>query len=448
MKTAWRTALLVAVTVTAAAAADDVPQPLSLPEAVAFALRKSPDVGAVRERLAAAEAVRRQVDASLYPRLSVSEGYAASNNPVQGFMMRLNQRNLDFGPATDFNEPGTIDNFNTRVLGSYLLYDGGRGAAARQAARLDTAAAAHALAAARSDLVFAVTRDFYTVAKARRLVETAEASVGSMESILRVAARRYEEGSALKTDVLDADVRLAEAQESLVRARNALALSETSFRNVLGADPADAVTAADASLADDGTEAGETDSSAPAPLEAPNRPEALAARASVDAAEREVRAAVGGHLPRLRAFAGYDVDSGDFDRFADSFVTGVSLELDVFDGFLTRGRIAEARAKLGAAREHLRRVELAVGMEAEQARLDVAAARARLRATDRAVEQAAESLAISKERYANGLALLAQVIDAERAAAVARERRAAAMADLHIARAALRRARGEKWEDL
>jgi outer membrane protein TolC len=87
-------------------------------------------------------------------------------------------------------------------------------------------------------------------------------------------------------------------------------------------------------------------------------------------------------------------------------------------------------------------------MEAEQARLDVAAARARLRATDRAVEQAAESLAISKERYANGLALLAQVIDAERAAAVARERRAAAMADLHIARAALRRARGEKWEDL
>ena len=48
--TAWRTALLIAITATAAAAAEDLPQQLSLPEAIALALRKNPDVGAVRER--------------------------------------------------------------------------------------------------------------------------------------------------------------------------------------------------------------------------------------------------------------------------------------------------------------------------------------------------------------------------------------------------------------
>ena len=89
-------------------------------------------------------------------------------------------------------------------------------------------------------------------------------------------------------------------------------------------------------------------------LDVSQRPELLAAQKVVAAAERQVRTAVGGHLPRVNAFASYDLDSADTRRFEDSWVAGVSVELDVFDGFLTRGKVAEARANLDAAREELR----------------------------------------------------------------------------------------------
>jgi outer membrane protein TolC len=58
-------------------------------------------------------------------------------------------------------------------------------------------------------------------------------------------------------------------------------------------------------------------------------------------------------------------------RYEDSWVAGVSVELDVFDGFLTRGKVAEARANLDAAREELRRTELALQLEAKEAQLDL-----------------------------------------------------------------------------
>ncbi len=80
--------------------------------------------------------------------------------------------------------------------------------------------------------MFEVTRSFYTIGKARRFVSATEAAVASMESNLNLASNRFLQGSVLKSDLLDADVRLAEARENLVLARNALATSESIFRNV------------------------------------------------------------------------------------------------------------------------------------------------------------------------------------------------------------------------
>ena len=51
---------------------------------------------------------------------------------------------------------------------------------------------------------------------------------------LAIAKKRLEGGSLLKTDVLDIEVRLAQAREDLVRARNANALAVRALRNLLG----------------------------------------------------------------------------------------------------------------------------------------------------------------------------------------------------------------------
>ena len=52
--------------------------------------------------LLAARAAMSQADAAFYPRLSVGESYVASDNPVQAFMMTLNQRQFSFGMKVMF----------------------------------------------------------------------------------------------------------------------------------------------------------------------------------------------------------------------------------------------------------------------------------------------------------------------------------------------------------
>ena len=440
MKTLWPAlvATFFLLLANAAPAQEQQPQRLTLAEAVQLALSKNPDLATAQQRVNAARAALQQADATFWPHLRVSESYVGSDNPVQAFMMTLNQR--AFSLNNDFNHPETTDNLGTKVLAQWSLYDGGQNIANRQAARLSSEAAEQSLDAARNDLVFEVTRAYYTVSKARQFVGAANAAVSSVEADVSVASNRVAAGEALKTDLLDAQVRLAESRENQVRARSAAALSDSIFRNVLGVDQTNNVTAAEVAFV-------ESASSVTESLDVSHRPELRAARKAVDAAEKQVRAAFGGHLPRVNAFASYDLDSGNAQQFEDSWIAGVSVDLDVFDGFLTRGKVAEARANLDASRDRLRKTELMLALEVKQARLNVDDARARLDASTQTVAQAGESLQLTKDRYGEGLALFTQVLDTETALTAARQRRAAAEADYLIARAALDKALGNPWKD-
>ncbi len=432
-----KTAALILAMAVSVGYGQDLTRPLTLPEAIQIALQKNPDLATAQHRVQAARAALQQTEAAFWPQLKLAGSYSASDNPAQVFMMTLSQRAFDIASA-NFNHPDTTDNLNGRIVAMYSLYNGGSDRANRQAAQLGAEAKEAARDAVRNALIYEVIRAFHTVGKARQFVRAAAAAVASMEANVQLARDRHEAGHALKTDLLDAEVRLAAARENLVQARNALAISETIFRHTLGVGETENVTAAD-TVENRRPAATDTDTAAA-------RPELLAARKAVAAAARKVRAAQGGYWPKVSAFARYDFDSGDARNYEGSWLAGVNVEVDVFDGFLTRGKVAEARADLAAARAELRKTELAIQLEVQQARLNLDEAAARLDTTVKAVAQAEESLQLIKERYRNGLALFTQVLDAEAALTAARQRRAAAETDALIAGAALEKALGKKLE--
>ena len=359
-------------------------------------------------------------------------------------MMTLNQRAFSF--TGNFNHPDPTDNLNSKVLAQWSLYDGGQSLASRQAAKLNTEATRQTFAAARNDLVFEVTRAFHTIGKAREFVSAAAAAVGSIEANVTVASNRFAAGNVLKTDLLDSQVRLAESQENLIRARNAVALSEVVFRTVIGVGEKENVTA-DETVGQAPRLSSPDESNRRDTCSTLSRPELAAAQQTVTAAERQVRAAQAGYIPRLNTFASYDLDSGNGTRYTDSWLAGVSIDVNIFDGFLTRGKVSEARANLESARQQERKVALSVTLETRQAQLNLEETQARLDTTGKSVEQAEESVQITKDRYANGLALLTQLLDAENALTAARQRRAAVGTDLLIARAALDHALGKIWKE-
>jgi len=405
-------------------------EPWTLDRAIGYALTNSPDARIATHRIRAARAGLDQANAAAWPLLQLQSSYWRTDNPMMAFGAILNQRS--FSSSMDFNDVPEVDNLNVRGVLGVPLYTGGRIRAARAGAQSSAAAARLDAEAVRNALGFEVARVFHTVRKTREFVRATEAAVTSYESSLAIARKRHVGGTLLKHDVLDVEVRLAQAREDLARARNAQRLATRTLGTLLGLE-GEAVAVADA--------APEVES--PRDLEVTHRPELLAMRQRRQAAEAEVRGARAGYRPRMSAFGSVEYNYGaELDGDGRSWMAGAQLEWDLWDGRLTRAKIAAAQAGLDSQIEEERKLRLGLNLELEQARLNLDEAVERLSVTDKAVAQATESVELVRARFEQGLALAAQVIDAETALTAARVRRAEAEADRRIAVAALRKAAG------
>ena len=403
-------------------------EPWTLERSLDYALAHNPDSRLAQQRIAVAQAGLEQANSAFWPRLQVQSSYTRTDNPMLVFGGILNQRS--YSSSLNFNDVPDGDNLNARGFVTVPLYAGGRNVAGRQAAKANTEAAKQESAAVRNALGFEVSRAFHSVLKMRQFIQAAAAAVNSFETNLVIAGKRLDGGTLLKSDVLDIEVRLAQAREDLVRARNANTLAERALRNLLG------IEAGEFTVADSAPVVSPPNSGAFAP-----RPELAAARERESAAQAQVRGSQSGYQPRFSAFGSLDYDYGWVTGGdGQSYTAGVLAQWDLWDGFATRAKVRAAKANLESAREEQRKLRLALELEVEQARLNLSAAAERLAVSRKAVEQAAESASLTRNRFEQGLALATQLIDSETALVAARVRRAEAESDQRIAVAALRKA--------
>jgi outer membrane protein TolC len=408
--------------------------------AVGHALTNSPDARIAEQRIRAARAGVDQANAAVWPTLQLQSSYTRTDNPMMVFGSILNQRAFGEAPLgpIDFNDVPDLDNLNVRGIASVPLYAGGQIKAGRAGAKAGAEATRADADATRQALAFEVARTFLGALKTREFIRATEAAVQGFEQSLAIARKRHQAGTLLKTDLLDVEVRLAQAKEDAARARNGNALSLRALKNLLGVEDADFAIVEEA-----------PELTAPADSIAPRRPELEAIQHRERAAENAVRGAKGGWLPTLSAFGSLDYDYGTrTESDGGSYTAGALLQWSLFDGKLTRARVSEAQALRDTVAEQERKLRLAIEFEIEQARLNLNEASERLAVTAKAIEQATESVTLTRARFEQGLALATQVIDSETALTIARVRRAEAEADQRIAVAALRRALGLPQLDL
>jgi len=407
----------------------------TLDRAVATALERHPDARLARARVDVAQALVDQARSAWRPQVTLSGRYTETNSPMMAFGSILNQRAFNFG--LDFNRPGNVDNLNATGTVAYNLYAGGRATAGRNAARAGTEAADLDLRAARHRLVAEVVRAALDLRKAREAVSAVEGGVRAYVAAVAVARARFDAGQLLKADLLSLEVQLAQTRETLSSARHGAALASRAFHFVVGLEPTETTVElpdADPALAR---------LSLPDTRNFSQRPEILGLRARIRAAEAMVDVARGSRRPSVNAFAGYQYDQGwKTDRHGDSWLAGVSVDLNVFDGGRTTGKIRQSGAELTQAKEMLRKATLGIGLEVEQARLAHADATERLSVSARAVEQAAESAALTRARFEKEAVLAADLIGVESRHVETRLRRTVAEADERLALVELRRALG------
>ncbi len=401
-------------------------QALTLEQALDEVELNNPDARISKRRINEAQAVVRQANSFFWPKLSFLSSYHRTDNPIGVFGAALNQRS--FSPTLDFNDVPDVDNLLVQGVVSVPLYTGGRISSAREAAREDAVAASRSADAVRNRLAFNVTQVFFTISKTEAMIDAAQSAVQAFEQNVSIARTRMRAGTALKTVVLDVEVRLAEAQADLVDVSHANELARRALGNLLGRE-------------NEAPDIEDIQDQMRVPSMEPyqDRPELKAMAGRKAAARANVRRANSGNLPNVSAFLSADHNRGwEFNGDGNSYTAGLMIQWKLWDGFMTRGKIDEARARVAVVEEQERKLRLSIDFELHQSRLNLKAATERLKVAEKAVVLSEESVQLTRVRFEQGLTLATQLIDAETALTNSRVRVAQARGDRKISIAALR----------
>ena len=434
-----------------------VPSPLTLAEAINMAVLANPDLKSAIARTEYGEGVLAGARAQFLPVLNLNQDYQISNNALRKFSFLLNQ-----GVATPnklFPLPQVVDNFHNQFHLQQDLYTGGLRLARRDAAEADRDASNCSLAAVLNRMVYQVAEAYYRAFQARALLAVRRDSVSQAESELRAVRSRFGALSAARSDVLKAEVRVAEAREASLTADNAYHLSLAILENVTGvplrgrhlpdelapapwSDHLDRLEATACALSDiDPTQQpDEVEAIVAVALE--HRPEIGEVSNSRRAAEHRVRAARSGKYPTVSVVGDYDINTGDFRQGNESYFFGLALSLNLFDGGRTCSNVQQTRALVHEVAARNQRVRLDIELDVRKTYLQLKDARERVTVTASIVTRLEENLRQTESRFRQESATTTELLEATVLLSDARVRSVSAAADVEIARASLRRAAG------
>jgi outer membrane protein len=414
-----------------AAETTPLPKSLTVQDAVAFALQGNPDNAIAKSRIAQAQASASMVNASDYPLVNLSAEYGQTNNPMHSFGNILNQG--EFDETIDFNDPGRTDNLQLKAAITYRIYNGGQDGAAKASAAANVDAMKSNLLRVHQQLSFEVVKTYHAAVQAGKMVSVRKQALDSFSAALSVGKARYDAGDLLKQDLLNLELQQSTASEDLILSRHTLELTKRSLLNLLGQTEGSLVL----------NESASSTQVAPESLTYQNRSELTTLERMKDAAIANLEKAHGYHRPKVDTFASYQFDNGwELDGNGDSWMAGVRVNYNLYDGKQGSSKVAVARTQLQELEARIRKTELALSLDIQQAELNYQQAKERLSVTEKMVKVADEATRIARVRFKEGVILSSDLIDYETRLSDAKARNLNADATYQVAIANLRRASG------
>lgn len=430
------------------AAAGAAQEPLTLEAAARRALGSHPAIEAAAAGEREAAAGTRAAEAGYLPRLSWTESYTRSNNPVYVFGSLLNQK--QFGPGNfavaALNNPNALNNFQSLVRVEQTLFDAQRTKNAVRAARLAEDLNAEMRREREADVLLNTARTYFGAVLAQQGLAVAEDAVRSAEADLTRAQAVFDAGISTQADVMSVRVHLGEAQQRRIQASADAGVAQAALNDALGED-LEAQWALATALTTDVV-------GGPPPLAeylaaaSERRPGLRAAALGEEISAARTAASERSLWPEVVAQGVFEADRQRFvDRGGGNWLAGVSMNWDLWRGGENRARIAASRqAELRAAAES-RQARSAAALEIRRAYADLRSAVERSAVAATVVEQAEESLRIVRDRYEAGLEDVTALLRSEAALTDSRYRRLGSLYEQRVARAALEHAAGTLTAD-
>jgi outer membrane protein len=428
---------------------------LEYKQCVAAALAQNPDLAISRAQIEQAEAAVRQAEGNRMPRVNLSLTATRSNDALNAFGMKLGQRNATFGdfgagefnPANplvltvaphDLNHPGSINNFNTRIELLVPVYNGGMVQSYVDTAKAYVRAAQSGDEVARQQLAKHVLMAYQGVHTARAYIKLAEEGRAAAEEYVRLSDRLHKQGMVVKSDVLSAQVNLADIKVKITEAKNAEAAALNQLALLMGRsldEPIDVGAPVTPELL--------PGSAADLRAQALNEHAGLRAlRNQLEGAGAQVGAARAGKKPQFNMMLRQDWNDANLGLDASSYTVAGVLSWAAFDGGVSNAAIDRAAAQRAELVAKLRQAEEGVGYQVTEARRKALEAEEKIDARSAGLAQAQEAQRLVKKRYENGMATLVELLGAQAQLDKSNADLVAARYELAVNRAELKRVVG------
>ncbi len=386
---------------------------LTLSSAVDKALKDNPLIRMSLSGREIAEAQLKEARAGWLPLLQFNETFTRSNNPVFAFGSLLEQAR--FGPQ-DFrisalNNPDPLSNFRTALNLRQALFDQLQTVTRVNQARLGQQQADLQKAMVEQQIRFEVIRSYYGVIVAHTRKDVAEEAVKMAESDVKRTRDRFQNGLVVESDLLAAEVQLAEFRQQRIDAQGDVAVAYAALNTVLGLS-VDAPQKVTGDLADKRFDAEKREDLIQLALL--HRPDYVRSGYNIQSNKEGVAGAKRDYLPRLDLFGNYGMSGKDLSSGSSDYTIGASLTFNIFDSGRS-ARISKARAAESMATAEQEHLANQIRLEVVRAYQQHVSARERLAVAAQVIDQATETHRIVQNRYREGLTTITEVLRAETA---------------------------------
>ncbi len=434
MKMKWFIGFILwAVVFTGVAQAQESQAPLTLEESIKIAMQRSLIVHSAVSGVVGSEFVRKEAITNFLPLWTGDYSWTRSNQPI---LQGLSQGVIVAGQDSY--------RFDTSLV--QPVFTGGKYLATYRSAKLGVDLSKASAETAKLDLVQQVRSGYFAILKAEKFLDVAEQQVKNFEAQLEVTKAFFDVGIVPKNDVLQAEVQLANAKQSLVNAGNALAAAKASFNILLVREvntPFEVVDilaykAFPLSFEQSLEEAFRL------------RPEIKAAQLNINQAKENVKIVRSGFFPTVKFTGSYTRSSDDFDlsgggNFGNSWQIGALASFTLWNWGLTAFQVGENKVKVSQAEDSKNQLVLSVTLAVKNDYLNMLAAEKNIGTAEKAVEQAEENLRMFEERYRYQVSTQTDVLIAVTLLAQARVNYYGALSDFNVAKVQLERDMGRMY---
>ncbi len=324
----------------------------TLRDAIALAYRTNPNLLAQRANQRALDESVVQARANLRP--TISAGATAS----------YSHRDLADTPATpgididgdgDDDIPGTpasdniteSDGLNASISLTQNLYTGGRIAHGIGAAEAGVRAGRENLRDIEQQVLASVIQAYVDVIRDTEILRIRQENLSVLQRQLEEASARFEVGEITRTDVAQAESRLAQSESDLANAQAQLSVSRAAYAAVVGQSPGTLETPPPLPGVPESYEAA-------LDVALVDNPGLRAAHYNLVTAEAQVAAARAEYRPSAQLRAGYTLNSDDLGSISGlrderTFSTSASISIPLFTGGLNASRVRQALERANVA---------------------------------------------------------------------------------------------------